>query len=334
VFAFARALAGHDSDENIQAKAQDLYNVLIAPIEKDLQGAQAKTVVWSLDDVLRYVPLAALYDGQQYLVERYRNVVITTASVGNLKDKPQVANWRGVAMGVSKDYDGLGKLKAVPEELDSVGRSVQTPGSHGPVAGTILLDDSFTETGMETALDEHPPLVHIASHYVFHVGDDTKSYLLLGGKNKDTGGQGFHLTLASLRDDQRLDFKGIELLTLSGCQTAVGSNDSDGREIDGLGITAQRKGARAVVATLWEVDDASVGLLMATFYKLWVTTPGMTKAEALQQAQLALLHGTADGSSAGSSAADSLASASQQRPGSQYANPYYWAPFILIGNWK
>jgi CHAT domain-containing protein/tetratricopeptide (TPR) repeat protein len=334
VFAFALALAKHHAERDILAKAQDLYNVLIAPIEKDLQGAQARTLVWSLDDVLRYVPLAALYDGKQYLVERYRNVVITTASIGNLKDKPQVGSWRGLAMGVSKDYDGLGELKAVPDELASVVRSDKTPGSHGPVPGTILLDDFFTETGMETALDEHPPLVHIASHYVFHVGDDTKSYLLLGGK--DTGGQGFHLTLADLRDDQRVDFKGIELLTLSGCQTAVGSNDSDGREIDGLGITAQRKGAKAVVATLWEVDDASVGLLMATFYKLWVTTPGIKKAEALQQAQLALLHGTAVPAETpqGSSARDSSASASKQRPASQYANPYYWAPFILIGNWK
>jgi CHAT domain-containing protein/Flp pilus assembly protein TadD len=317
VFAFARALAGHASEEDIRAKAQDLYSVLIAPIEKDLQGAQAKTLVWSLDDVLRYVPLAALYDGRQYLVERYRNVVLTTASAGNLKDQPQVGSWRGVAMGVSKDYDGLGELKAVPDELGSVVRSEKTPSSHGPVPGTILLDDSFTETGMEAALDQHPPLVHIASHYVFQVGDDTKSYLLLGGKT--AGGQGFHLTLADLRDDQRMDFRGIELLTLSGCQTAVGSNDSDGREIDGLGITAQRKGAKAVVATLWAVDDASVGLLMATFYKLWVTTPGITKAEALQRAQLALLHGTGDPA---------------QGAASRYANPFYWAPFILIGNWK
>jgi len=132
------------------------------------------------------------------------------------------------------------------------------------------------------------------------------------------------LTLADLRDDQRMDFRGIELLTLSGCQTAVGSNDSDGREIDGLGITAQRKGAKAVMATLWAVDDASVGLLMATFYKLWITTPGITKAEALQRAQLAVLHGTADAS----------AGAAKARPASQYANPFYWAPFILIGNWK
>ena len=334
VFAFARALASHQSEEDILPKAQDLYNVLIAPIEKDLQGAQAKTLVWSLDDVLRYVPLAALYDGQQYLVERFRNVVITTVSVGNLKDEPQVGRWRGAAMGVSKDYDGLGELKAVPEELDSVVRSDKAPGSHGPVPGTILLDDSFTETGMETALAQHPPLVHIASHYVFHVGDDTKSYLLLGGKS--TGGQGFHLTLADLRDDQRMDFKGIELLTLSGCQTAVGSNDSDGREVDGLGITAQRKGAKAVVATLWEVDDASVGLLMATFYRLWVTTPGITKAEALQQAQLALLRGARDAAEVSEvrGVAVATASTSKAHSASRYGNPYYWAPFILIGNWK
>jgi CHAT domain-containing protein len=150
--------------------------------------------------------------------------------------------------------------------------------------------------------------------------------------------EGVRLTLAELRDDQKMDFKGIELLTLSGCQTAVGSNDSDEREIDGLGITAQRKGAKAVVATLWPVDDTSVGLLMATFYKLWITTPGMTKAEALRQAQLAFLHGTAGlacpaRTSRGSSL-DSPLDASGQHGGSPYANPFYWAPFILIGNWK
>lgn len=336
VFDFVSALAEKHSIPDIQAKGQDLYSVLIAPIAKDLQGAHAATIVWSLDDALRYIPLAALYDGKQYLVERYRNVVITTASAGNLKDQPQVSSWRGVAMGVSKDYDGLGQLKAVPGELDAVIHSEATAGSNGPVAGTILLDDSFTETNMETALERHPSLVHIASHYVFKAGDDKNSYLLLGGKS--TGGQGFRLTLADMRDDQRMDFKGIELLTLSGCQTALGSNDSDGREIDGLGITAQRKGAKAVVATLWPVDDASVGLLMATFYKLWVTTPGMTKAEALQQAQLVALRGSMGSKGTGSTARGSAlvlpASAPADHAGPPYANPFYWAPFILIGNWK
>ena len=334
VFAFIRSVAGRYGEADIQAKAQDLYNILIAPIEKDLQGAQAKTLVWSLDDVLRYAPLAALYDGKQYLVERYQNVVITTASVGNLKDQPHVSSWHGLAMGVSKDYDGLGQLKAVPGELDAVIRSDKTFGSHGPVPGVILLDDSFTETSMESELELHPPLVHIASHYVFQPGDDQKSYLLLGGK--ETGGQGFHLTLADLGAEQRMDFKGIELLTLSGCQTAVGSNDSDGREIDGLGITAQKKGAKAVVATLWPVDDSRVGQLMATFYKLWITPPGMTKVEALRQAQLAAMRGNSDaaGASRGVIPMDSPASGSKQAVDSRYANPYYWAPFILIGNWK
>jgi CHAT domain-containing protein len=334
VFAFARALAGRDSEAHVQAQAQDLYNLLVAPIEKDLQGAHATTLVWSLDDVLRYVPLAALYDGKHYLVERYRNVLITTASVGNLKDKPEVHALRGAAMGVSNDYDGLGELKAVPAELASVVHTDKTPGSHGPIPGTILLNESFTASAMRALLDEHPALVHIASHYVFQVGDDTKSYLLLGGK--DTGGQGFHLTLADLRDDQRMDFKGTELLTLSACETAAASNDSDGREIDGLGITAQRKGAKAVLATLWQVDDTSVGVLMALFYKLWVTTPGMTKAEALQQAQLALLRGTTEiaDTTPGPTARGLGIGASKQQAAAKYGNPYYWAPFILIGNWK
>lgn len=316
VYDFLAAFAQHQPENDIQSKAQDFYKILIAPIEKDLQGAQAKTLVWSLEDVLRYVPVAALYDGKQYLVERYRNVVITTVSFGNLDHQPQLNNLRGLAMGVSKVYnpeDGLGPLSAVPGELRSVVHSTEDPASHGPVSGSIMLDDAFTETSMESALERHPPVVHIASHYVFQPGDDSKSYLLLGGKEK--GGQGFHLTLPDMRDDQRMDFKGIELFTLSGCKTGLGSNDpEDGREIDDLAITLQRKGAQAVVASLWEVEDASasVGQLMANFYKQWITTPGSTKVQALQQAQLALLHGSE----------------------SQYRNPYYWAPFILIGNWK
>jgi CHAT domain-containing protein len=110
---------------------------------------------------------------------------------------------------------------------------------------------------------------------------------------------------------------------LSGCQTAVGSKDSDGREMDNLGIVVQRKHAKAVVATLWPVDDASVGKLMAIFYQIWMRTPGITKAEALRQAQLSLLHGDGSAKSSGPGAASA-----------PYASPYFWAPFILIGNWK
>jgi len=148
---------------------------------------------------------------------------------------------------------------------------------------------------------------------------------LLGGKEE--GGQGYHLSLADLRNQSRLNnFVGVELLTLSGCETGMGSKDSDGREVDSLGIVGQLNGAKSVVATLWKVDDASVGTLMETFYRLWITPPGMAKSEALRQAQLVLLHGAVNEGSA----------SPLHRPEqtSQYSNPYYWAPFVLMGNWK
>jgi CHAT domain-containing protein/Tfp pilus assembly protein PilF len=324
VFDFVGALAAHRSEQVLLPKAQDLYKILFTPIENDLAGAHATTLVWSLDDVLRYLPLSALHDGKQYVVERYCNVVFTTTSIGNLKDQPQVATWRGLAMGVSKDYEGLGELSAVPGELDAVVTSSTIKGSHGPVPGTIMLDDSFTEKNMEGALDQPPPLVHIATHFVFNPGDDERSYLLLGGKEE--GGKAYHLSLADLSDEPRMNFAGVELLTLSGCETAMGSKDSDGREVDSLGIVGQRKGAKAVVATLWKVEDASVGILMETFYRLWTTKPGMTKSEALRQAQLTLLRGA--------TGVDSGSTSSSTGKTAPYSNPYYWAPFILIGNWK
>jgi CHAT domain-containing protein/tetratricopeptide (TPR) repeat protein len=323
VFAFVGALSAHQSEKDLQPKAEDLYNILIAPVEKDLAGAHASTLLWSLDDVLRYVPMAALYDGKQYLAERFSNVVLTTANIGDPAGQPQVSSWHGLAMGVSKNYDGLGELAAVPGELNSVVTSATIKDSHGPIPGTIMLNDSFTEKGMEDALGQPPPLVHIATHFVLNPGDDDRSYLLLGGE--DTGGKGYHLSLADFRDEPRINLSGVELLTLSGCDTALGSKtDSDGREVDSLGFVGQMKGAKAVLATLWQVDDASVATLMETFYRLWTTPPGMTKSEALRQAQLTLLHGT--------SGAGPTSSPANQR--AQFSNPYYWAPFILMGNWK
>jgi CHAT domain-containing protein len=306
IFAFVEAIAGRKPERELLPMAQALYGILIPPIEKDLKDAHADTLLWSLDDALRYVPLAALHDGKQYLAERFANVVITTTSLINL-DRPRITDWHGLAMGVSKDYDGLGELNAVPGELDAVVTSTARKASHGPVPGTIMLDDAFTEKDMEEALDRRPPLIHIATHFVLNPGDDERSYLLLGGK--DVGGKGYHLSLADLDEEVRIKFAGVELLTLSGCHTATGSKDSDGREVDSLGIVGQRKGAKAVVATLWKVDDASTGILMENFYRLWTSPGGKTKAEALRQAQLALLQGP-------------------------YGNPYYWAPFVLIGNWK
>ncbi len=164
------------------------------------------------------------------------------------------------------------------------------PAAHGVLPGSILLNGAFTEKAMESELDGQHSVVHIASHFVFRPGDDSQSYLLLAGK--EVGGNGFHLTVADFRDNQKLALDNTDLLTLSACETGMSGNSSNGREVDGLGTTAQLKGARAVISSLWEVNDTSTGELMADFYRRWVSGAGkVEKAEALRQAQMDLMLG-------------------------------------------
>ena len=302
VLDFKRELSASDGDP--LPDARELYTILVGPIEQDLQGAKARTLLWSLDDVLRYIPMAALNDGQQYLVEKYQSVVFTPLNDSGLIDRPVVTTWSGLGMGVSKKYGRFPALSSVPGELDSVIRTQGAP--NGVVPGEILLDGNFTVEKIKKALEQNPPLVHIASHFDLVPGNETQSFLLLGGNDP----QGGRLSLADLRDDPAFDFSQTQLLALSACDTAVGDTAGDGREVDGLGDVASNKGAKAVLASLWEVDDKSTGLLMRELYRLWITPPGMTKAEALRRAQIALLHSS----------------------NSFYSAPYYWAPFILIGN--
>ena len=186
------------------AGAQELYKILVAPIENDLKGAQAQTLVWSFDDALRYLPMSALYDGKQYLLERYRSVMITPSSSPYLDGRPDTKHLSGLAMGISKRYDlDLGELPAVPTELKAVVHDPGVPDSkNGVLAGVIQLDDKFTAKTLAQRLNNNPPyhLIHIASHFVFKPGNDTTSYLLVAGKEAG-GGTGYRLTIEELRDD-------------------------------------------------------------------------------------------------------------------------------------
>jgi CHAT domain-containing protein len=338
VFEFRQALVNPKSDPVPQA--QELYKILVGPAAQDIAGAKAVTLMWSLDEVLRYLPMAALHDGHQYLVEKYRNTVFTPASVAELTSRPNIKTWQGLGMGVSKSYGQFPALPAVPEELHRVIREANEARPEGVLPGEVMLDEEFTEASMKKALEHKYPLVHIASHFDFQAGNETNSFLLLGGKDA----QGARLTLAEIREDPGFTFADTELLTLSACDTAVGGAEGDGREVDGLGILAQQKGAKAVVASLWGVYDASTGLLMQEFYKKWTTHPNMSKAEALRQAQVALLRGKIGGLQASANRGVKVESENGKPAASggdgknashtNYSHPYYWAPFILIGNWR
>ena len=307
--------------------ARELYDILVKPMAKDLEGAQAQTVMWSLDGALRYLPVAALYDGEKYLVERFRNVVFTPASQSRLKD-PVSRDWRGLGLGVSLAHQGFQALPNVPTELHAI-IQFGSQAAQGVLPGTVKLDADFTKEGFRAELRKRYSIIHLASHFNFAPGTDRNSYLLLGDGGK--------LTLEEFRGFPQM-LQGVELLTLSACDTAVGGEDADGKEVEGFAVLAQRQGAKAVIATLWAVADESTALLMKEFYRLRMSDTTMTKAEALRQAQLALLTGKIRGDAT----ADRGPRTNQndkapkfvsdpQRP---YAHPFFWAPFLLMGNWK
>ena len=159
-------------------------------------------------------------------------------------------------------------------------------------------------------------MVHIASHFVFQCSPDKsgkctkESFLLLSG---GTAGNGYNLTLSQIESD--LSFSGTRLVTLAACGTGEVDKRPDGREVDSLSMVVQKRFAPAVLATLWSVVDDSTAHLMGDFYHRWTSDRGIQKVEALRQAQLAMLHGYNGEPTA-------------------FRQPGYWAPFVLIGNYR
>jgi CHAT domain-containing protein len=282
------------------------------------------TLLWSLDGAMRYLPMAALYDGQHYLAERFNDVLFTPESYGHMKASPGAdqAALRVLAMGLSKSYGGLPALPGVLPELDAVVHDPSVPESHGPMDGVLLPNERFTYAALQSALGAGStfPVVHIASHFVLEFGSGEEPYLMMGGENAGQN-DGYQLTLSKL-EDSTISFHGTRLLTLSACSTAKGDVGNDGLEMDSLGMIAQQKDAEAVLATLWDVNDASTSRVMSDFYARWVKDPANGKAEALRQAQLSLLQSAATSSS------------TSAPHGADYSHPFYWAPFVLIGNYQ
>lgn len=302
-------------------QAQALYRHLIGPIEKDLKTLDAKVLMVSLDGALRYIPMTALHDGQLWLTQRYGIVMYTDAARDSLTAK-RTPEWTVAGLGVSRGGAGLSPLPAVRWELDEIVRRQQDPEDHGVLPGTQLLDEQFTPDSLSELLNESHPVVHLASHFVFN-SNDAESYLLLGNEEK-----------LSLYDFKIGDYPlgDVDLLTLSACETAVGGHARNGREIEGFGAMAQEAGAKSVLATLWSVADESTGLFMKEMYRKR-TDQNLSKIESIRQVQLAMLNGELTGESGVDRgfSRDNKVTQTTDWPG--YSHPFYWAPFILMGNW-
>jgi CHAT domain-containing protein len=314
--------------------AQALYRFALAPVEKDLNQASATNLLVCLDGALRYVPLAALHDGKAYVAEKYRVVVLPVAEKARfLPTVPETPSWRVAGFGVTRSVNGLPALPHVREELQGIVKTAD--GKGGVLPGIIRLDDEFTKVELARIVKSQSPVLHIASHFVFRPGNATDSYLVLGDGDK--------ITLDDFLHKPELKFGRTELLTLSACETAVTeTRQGNGIEMDGFAEIAQRHGgAAAIMATLWDVADVSTCEFMKQFYSYHQGQPQLTKAEALQRVQVAFLNQS-------TAPSEKLLAVTETRgftvPGPElpadgrlkvsYAHPYFWAPFILIGNGK
>ncbi|BAZ23836.1 hypothetical protein NIES4073_47260 [Kalymmatonema gypsitolerans NIES-4073] len=200
-----------------------------------------------------------------------------------------------LAGGLSEARQGFSALPGVETEIQQIAATLSTK---------VLLNEKFTRPNfLERVENQRFSVVHLATHGQFSSkAEDT--FLLTWDDRIDVKDLDRLLTGEGKNGSLR-DRKPIELLVLSACQTAKGDN----RAALGLAGVAVRSGARSTLATLWSVQDLSTAQLMAEFYRRF-TQPGVTKAEALRHSQLSLLNSP------------------------QYKHPYYWAAFVLVGNWQ
>jgi CHAT domain-containing protein/tetratricopeptide (TPR) repeat protein len=316
----------------LQATGKQLYDWLIKPIEPELKENKIQNLVFSLDRATRYIPMSALFDGKKYLIENYAVSTVLSADLTNTSDRipPGTQNTSVLALGLSNAVPGFNPLPNVPAELDAIVRK-QPNDTKGIYPGLEFLNKDFDWRSLRDNLLGHK-LLHIATHGEFVPGSPDASYLLLGTGEK--------LSIPKIATLQ--DLGNISLVVLSACQTALAGSGQDGNEINGISYYFLNAGAKAVMASLWSVNDDSTRLLMQNFYgnlSKGTATALLTKAEALRQAQLSLLGGnsaktghTEQRSSLGPTPRTESQTPSTNRTSPGFSHPYYWAPFILIGN--
>jgi len=329
---FRRAL--QDTKTDPRPLGKELYDIFVKPLEGDLKGAGAKTILWSLDGTLRYIPIAALSpDGKTYMAEHYQNVVVTLARQTNLFTKPSGDEWRALGAGVSKPHEGFSPLPSVINEINSI---VKENGSSGVLNGKKLVDEKFNLDAFRNAVPQQTDggkvfnVVHLATHFKLGINDRDSALLL---------GDGKQLSLFDISKDESLDFKDVELLALSACETGVAAGDQTGREVESLGMLAQKKGAKSVLATLWKVADEGTSMFMSEFYRNKQTNPRISKAEAIRLAQKAMIDGKIKSTGIGGGCRAELNPGTGQKPfkcdpNAPFSHPYFWSPFVLIGNWR
>ncbi len=272
---------------------QQLYDWIIRPGAAELASGQVETLVFVLDGVLRNIPMAALHDGQQFLVEKYSVALTPGLQLLPARSLPKT-QLSALVGGLEAESPPFGALPFVKTEVETI---------KAEVPSRVLFDEQFTTQAFQQSVTRLPsPIVHLATHGQF--SSNAEETFILTWQDKLTVNQ-----LSSILKTAELSRGSpLELLILSACETASG----DTRSALGLAGVAVRSGARSTVATLWQVNDKASATLMGEFYKQLnqARQTGVSKAEALRRAQIAIL-----------------------RSPEYDGNPYFWSAYVLVGNW-
>ena len=293
--------------------AQQLYQWIIAPLEAELKAQGIDTLVFSMDAGLRTLPLAALHDGSQFLVEKYSIALIPSVNLTDTNYQ-SVKDAEVLAMGASQ-FAEYNPLPTVPLELSNITSEWR---------GNSFLNESFTLKNLQRQRKERPyRIIHLATHADFRPGVLSHSFIQLS----DT-----KLTLDRIAELGWNQAPKVELLVLSSSRTAVGDNNDIELGFAGLAVQA---GVKSVLATLWYVsEEGSLGL-MAEFYHFLKVAP--IKAEALRQAQIAMIKGQVR-IDKGRLILSNLNKELELPPelamvnSEIYSHPYYWSGHTMIGS--
>ncbi|MFP5272126.1 CHAT domain-containing protein [Coleofasciculus sp.] len=294
------------------APAQQLYNWMIAPLESELEEQGIDTLIFSMDAGLRTIPMAALHDGNQFLVEKYSIGSIPSISLTNRRYNT-IKNAQVLAMGASK-FEDLPPLPAVPKELQIITKELWS--------GKSFLNEEFTLNNLKQQRQQFE-IIHLATHADFRPNDPSHSYIQLWDEK---------LRLNQLRQIGWNQSPQVELLVLSACRTAIGDMNAE-LGFAGLAVNA---GVKSALASLWYVNDGSTLVLMSEFYRQ-LSQPEVTiKAEALQRAQVAMLRGQVRLENGQLHGIDMggipLPPELKGRGNQDFSHPYYWAAFTMIGS--
>ncbi|GAB1543500.1 hypothetical protein NUACC21_61750 [Scytonema sp. NUACC21] len=285
-----------------------VYDFLIAPLESELQAQGINNLIFCLGGGLRTVPLAAIHDGEKFLVEKYSLGIIPAFNLLDFQNN-KISQARVLAMGASQ-FQNKEPLPAVPLELSNI--------ISNKWAGKSLLNKEFTLKNLKKERSIYPfGIVHLATHAEFSPGSVEQSYIQFWDSE---------VRLDELKTLE-LDSPPVELLVLSACRTALGDPQA---ELGFAGLAVQ-SGAKAAVASLWSVDDGGTLALMIQFYEQLKANP--IKSEALRQAQIAMLTQQVSlKKNSGIRGSGSLPAQVAALDSQELSHPYYWAGFTLIGN--